>query len=104
VTTDYPAVQRSLELEADVLLVAKQGVDGVYDSDPKLNPAAQRYARLTYEQAISAGLRVMDTSALVLANEQDLTMHVLDVGAAGIMRAICDGADRGTSMARKFAD
>jgi uridylate kinase len=104
VTTDYPAVQRTLELDAEALLVAKQGVDGVYDSDPKLNPHAQRYERLTYDRALAAGLRVMDTSALVLANEQDLTMHVFDVAATGVMRAICEGSDLGTRVARKFDD
>jgi uridylate kinase len=64
VTTDYPAVQRALELDADALLVAKRGVDGVYDSDPHLNPAAVRYSKLTYDEALAAGVRVMDTSAL----------------------------------------
>src|SRR5260370_554697 len=54
VTTDYPAVQRALELDADALLVAKRGVDGVYDSDPHVNPAAVRYARLTYDEALPA--------------------------------------------------
>jgi uridylate kinase len=49
VTTDYPAVQRALELDADSLLVAKHGVDGVYDSDPRLNPGAVKYNTLTYE-------------------------------------------------------
>jgi uridylate kinase len=101
VTTDYPAVQRSLELDADALLVAKQGVDGVYDSDPKLNPTARRYSELTYDEAIAAGLRVMDTSALVLANEQGLTMHVFDIASVGVMRAICEGADLGTHLSRK---
>jgi uridylate kinase len=101
VTTDYPAVQRALELEADVLLVAKRGVDGVYDSDPKENPAAVRYDRLTYDEAIAAGIRVMDTSAFVLANEQSLTMHVFDVAADGAMRAICEGADLGTRISAK---
>src|SRR5215469_18980992 len=80
-TTDYPAVQRALELDADALLVAKHGVDGVYDSDPKVNPDATRYTSLTYDEAIAAGVRIMDTSAFVLANEQELTMHVFDVGA-----------------------
>jgi len=96
VTTDYPAVQRSLELEVDALLVAKHGVDGVYDSDPKLNPEAKRYTRLTYAEVLRGGLRVMDTSAMVLANEQGLTMHVFDVAAKGVMRQICGGADLGT--------
>jgi uridylate kinase len=101
VTTDYPAVQRALELDADALLVAKRGVDGVYDSDPKLNPNAVRYERLTYDEALAAGVRVMDTSAFVLANEQGLTMHVFDVAAAGAMRQICEGADIGTRISPK---
>jgi uridylate kinase len=101
VTTDYPAVQRALEVEADALLVAKRGVDGVYDSDPKLNPGAVRFERLTYDEALAMGVRVMDTSAFVLANEQALTMHVFDVAAAGAMRQICEGADVGTRISPK---
>jgi len=101
VTTDYPAVQRALEVEADALLVAKRGVDGVYDSDPKTNPGAVRFERLTYDEALAMGVRVMDTSAFVLANEQALTMHVFDVAAAGAMRQICEGADIGTRISPK---
>jgi uridylate kinase len=101
VTTDYPAVQRALELDADALLVAKRGVDGVYDSDPRQNPAAVRYTALTYDEALTAGVRVMDTSALVLANEQALIMHVFDVAAIGVMRRICEGADVGTRLTSK---
>jgi uridylate kinase len=98
VTTDYPAVQRSLELEADALLVAKRGVDGVYDSDPNLNPDAKRFTDLTYREALAAGVRVMDESAFVLANEQGLIMHVFDVAARGVMRAICLGENIGTRI------
>lgn len=101
VTTDYPAVQRALELDADALLVAKHGVDGVYDSDPKHNPDAVRFTTLTYEEAIAANIRVMDTSAFVLANEQALTMHVFDVGAIGVMQGICEGAELGTRITAK---
>jgi uridylate kinase len=101
VTTDYPAVQRALELDADALLVAKRGVDGVYDSDPHVNPAAVRYSQLTYDEALAAGVRVMDTSAFVLANEQGLTMHVFDVAGVGVMREICAGADLGTRISPK---
>src|SRR5215469_3255616 len=101
VTTDYPAVQRALELDADALLVAKHGVDGVYDSDPKVNPAATRYTHLTYDEALAARVRVMDTSAFVLASEQGLTMHVFDVAAVGVMRRICEGDDLGTRISAK---
>jgi uridylate kinase len=102
VTTDYPAVQRALELDADALLVAKHGVDGVYDSDPKHNPGAEKFTTLTYEEALAADIRIMDTSAFVLANEQALTMHVFDVAAYGAMRAICEGDDGiGTKITAK---
>jgi uridylate kinase len=96
VTTDYPAVQRALELEADALLVAKHGVDGVYDRDPNAGPGARRFTRLTYREALTAGVKVMDESAFVLANEHRLRMHVFDVTAAGAMTAICQGEDVGT--------
>jgi uridylate kinase len=101
VTTDYPAVQRALELDADALLVAKHGVDGVYNSDPKTNPDAVKYTTLTYDEAIAADIRVMDTSAFVLANEQGLTMHVFDVAAVGVMRGICQGEEFGTRITAK---
>jgi uridylate kinase len=101
VTTDYPAVQRALELDADALLVAKNGVDGVYDSDPRINPNAVRYTSLTYDEALAAGVRIMDTSAFVLANEQSLTMHVFNVAAVGVMRSICEGAELGTRITAK---
>jgi uridylate kinase len=101
VTTDYPAVQRALELDADALLVAKRGVDGVYDSDPHLNPAAVRYSALTYDEALDAKVKVMDTSAFVLANEQALIMHVFDVAAIGVMRQICEGAELGTRISAR---
>jgi uridylate kinase len=101
VTTDYPAVQRALELDAEALLVAKHGVDGVYDSDPRLNPDAVRYTSLTYEEAIAADIKIMDTSAFVLANEQSLTMHVFDVGAYGVMKSICEGGEDGTRITAK---
>jgi uridylate kinase len=101
VTTDYPAVQRALELECDALLVAKHGVDGVYNDDPRVNPDAKKYATLTYDEAIAADIRVMDTSAFVLANEQKLTMHVFDVAAIGVMRGICEGEELGTRITAK---
>jgi uridylate kinase len=101
VTTDYPAVQRALELDADALLVAKRGVDAVYTTDPNVNPDAVRYTHLTYDEALATGIQVMDTSAFVLANEHGLTMHVFDVAAAGAMRRICEGEDLGTRIIAK---
>ena len=96
VTTDYPAVQRALELEADALLVAKRGVDGVYDRDPNADPAARRFSVMTHEQAVQARVRVMDESAFVLASEHRLPMHIFDVCASSAVYRICQGEDVGT--------
>jgi uridylate kinase len=98
VTTDYPSVQRALELDADALLVAKRGVDGVYDADPNVEPDAKRFTSLTYQEALTRGVRVMDASAFVLADEQHLLMHVFDVARRGAMTAICRGEDVGTTV------
>jgi uridylate kinase len=98
VTTDYPAVQRALELDADALLVGKRGVDGVYDKDPNAEADAVRFSELTYGDALAAGVRVMDTNALVLANERCLVTHVFDVAACGVMQKICEGTDIGTRI------
>ncbi len=76
VTTDYPSVQRALELNADALLVAKHGVDGVYTADPRIDPTARRYDRLSFSEAIAKDLRVMDPSAFILARDHKLTLHV----------------------------
>ncbi|MFP1624718.1 uridine monophosphate kinase [Streptomyces sp. 5K101] len=97
-STDHAAVQRALELGAEVLLVAKHGVDGVFDADPRTHPDAKRYSRLPYDQAINLRLAVMDATALVLAEEYGLPMHVFNATADGAMRAICQGADIGTRL------
>jgi uridylate kinase len=99
VTTDYPAVQRALELDADALLVAKRGVDGVYDRDPNRDPTAKRYTTMTHEQAIAERVKVMDESAFVLAGEQKLPMHIFDIAAPDAMYRICEGEDIGTLIA-----
>jgi uridylate kinase len=98
VTTDYPAVQRALELEADALLVAKHGVDGVYSSDPHVDPGARRYDRLSFADAIAADLRVMDPAAFILARDHALTLHVFDAARTGAMAAIVAGERVGTEI------
>ena len=71
-TTDTVAVQRALETHCDVVLFTKNGVDGVYSADPKLDPTATKYDELTYEEAISRNLRVIDQTAFTLAQENKL--------------------------------
>ncbi|HWQ13725.1 MAG TPA: UMP kinase [Roseiflexaceae bacterium] len=99
VTTDYPAVQRALELRAEALLAAKNGVDGIYTADPRRNPAARRYRTIGYDTVIRQNLRALDQSAVLLARDHSLPVHVFDFDQAGAMRRICVGEDVGTVIA-----
>jgi uridylate kinase len=96
VTTDYPAVQRALELRCDAILAAKHGVDGVFTDDPKRNPAARRYRSLTFDEVIQRDLRVMDQSAMLLARDHGLPVHLFNFDEPGRIRDICMGRDVGT--------
>jgi uridylate kinase len=85
VTTDYPAVQRAVEVGADALLVAKNGVDAVYSADPRLDSRAERFDALSYDELIARHLRVMDRAAFILAKEHRLPLHVFDMGSTRAM-------------------
>jgi uridylate kinase len=89
-STDTTAAQRALEIGAEVILMAKNGVDGVYDADPKKDPAARKFSRLDYLEAIRRELKVMDTTALSLCKDNDLPIIVFDLLIEGnIRRAVC---------------
>jgi uridylate kinase len=96
VTTDYPAVQRAIELNADAILLAKHGTDGIYDRDPRNDPEARRYDSLGYKDVLEHDLRVMDQQAIVLARDHGLPLHVFDFDERGAISAICQGENRGT--------
>ncbi len=96
VTTDYPAVQRAIELRAEAILLAKHGTDGIYDRDPRQGPGAIRYDSLAYTDVLARDLRVMDQAAIVLARDHGLPLHVFDFDEVGAISAICRGENRGT--------
>ena len=98
VTTDYPAVQRALELRADALLAAKNGTDGIYTSDPRRDPDAHRYRTITYDTVLSSNLRALDQTAVLLARDHGLPIHVFDFDAPGAMLQICRGEPIGTRI------
>ena len=100
VTTDYPAVQRALELRAEVLLSAKNGVDGIYTADPRRDPAARRYRSIDYDTVIQKDLRALDQSAVLLARDHNLPIHVFDFDTLGAMRRICQDEDVGTVITK----
>jgi uridylate kinase len=88
-STDTAAALRAVEIGADVLLMAKHGVDGVYDDDPRQNPHARKFATLSYMDAISRRLAVMDATALTHCMENGLPIVVFDLAAPdSIVRAM----------------
>jgi uridylate kinase len=96
VTTDYPSVQRAIEVNCDALFVAKQGVDGVFTSDPRTNRNAKMYKNLHYNDVVQNNIKVMDQSALLLARDYELPVHVFNFNQVGAMKAICSGERIGT--------
>ena len=95
-TTDTAAALRAIEIGADVLLMAKNHVDGVYSDDPLSNPEATKLERLTYMEAIRLGLRVMDTTAQSLCMENNLPIIVFDLRDGEAMGRILAGEHVGT--------
>ena len=95
-TTDTGSALRALEIDANVLLMAKNDVDGVYDKDPKTNKDAKRFDHITYLDAIERRLRVMDTTALSLCMEHDVPIVVFDLFDEGNLAKIVKGETIGT--------
>src|SRR3954463_10549069 len=96
-TTDTPAALRAVEIEADVLLKGTHGgVDGVYTADPKLDPTATKMAEVSFTEAITKELRVMDLTALTLCKENGLPVCVFDVMTKGNIRRALLGEPIGT--------
>src|SRR4051794_1233006 len=87
-TTDTAAALRALEIGADAILMAKNGVEGVYDGDPKEDPNARFISSITHLEAIERGLKVMDTTALSLCMDNKLTIHVFELADGNIARVV----------------
>ena len=98
-TTDTTAALRACEIKADILLKATQ-VDGVYSADPKKNPKAKKYDRITYSEAINKNLKIMDISAFLLCMENDIEIYVFDFYKKGNLKKVLDGQSIGTSISK----
>ena len=81
VTTDTAAALRAFEIGAEVLLMAKNGVDGVYDADPQKNPKAKKFKVISYDKALQMHLKATDATAMALCMEQNLPIFVFDIDA-----------------------
>ena len=97
-STDTAAALRAAEIDAEIILMAKQGVDGVYSADPKTDADAMRYEHLSFDEAIQKNLRVMDQTALALCRENHLPVIVFDMGVRGNIRKVAAGEAVGTRV------
>jgi uridylate kinase len=97
-STDTASALRAAEIHADVILMAKHGVDGVYDADPRTHPEAKRYERVSYDEAIRKNLRVMDQTAIALCRENRLPIIVFDTAVPGNLRKVVLGETVGTRV------
>jgi uridylate kinase len=95
-TTDSAAALRAAEVHAEVILMAKNGVDGVYSADPRRDPTATRFDRITYMDALSRGLTVMDSTALTFCKDNKLPIIVFDPMQPGNIERIVLGERVGT--------
>ena len=97
-TTDTAAALRAMEIGADILLMAKNGTDGVYNKDPRKHSDARRYQAVTFKDAVEQQLKVMDGTAFQLCRDNDMGIIVFDMGTRGnIMRVVC-GEPVGTTV------
>jgi uridylate kinase len=99
-STDTVAAQRALETRCEVILMGKQGVDGVYDSDPKQNPDAAKFDTLTYDEFLARGLKVADATSVSLARDNDLDMIVFNLSEPGTIARAVTGEKIGTTLSR----
>jgi len=96
-TTDTAAALRGMEMNVDIVLKATK-VDGVYTDDPKTNPEAMRYQRLSFDEAIVKNLKVMDATALTLCRDQKMNLCVFSIFKAGALKRVILGEDEGTQV------
>jgi uridylate kinase len=95
-TTDTAAALRALEIHAEAILMAKNGVEGVFDADPRVEPDAQFLPQISHREAIERGLRIMDSTALSLCMDNDLPIYVFNMGDERNIDRIVSGERVGT--------
>ncbi len=96
-TTDTAAALRGMEINADIVLKATK-VDGIYTEDPKKNPDAKRYETVSFDEAITKDLKVMDATAFTLCRDQQLPIAVFNIFKAGALKRVIMGENEGTRV------
>lgn len=96
-TTDTAAALRGMEMNAEIVIKATK-VDGIYTDDPKTNPEAMRYKTISFDEAITKNLKVMDATALTLCRDQKLPISVFSIFKQGALKKVVMGEDEGTMV------
>lgn len=99
-STDTVAAQRALEIGAEVLLMGKQGVDGVFDKDPRTNPEAKQFSTLTYDEYLTRDLKIADATAISLARDNNLNILFFNLSTPGNIARAVAGEELGTTVSR----
>jgi uridylate kinase len=99
-STDTVAAQRALEIGAEVILMGKQGVDGVYDADPNVDSSAVKFDQLTYDEFLTRGLKVADATSVSLCRDNNMDMVVFNLSEHGNIARVVSGDKIGTTITR----
>jgi uridylate kinase len=97
-STDTTSALRAAEINADAILMGKNGVDGVYNDDPRKNPDAVKYETLTHMDVLSQGLNVMDSTASTLSMDNDINLVVFNLNTPGNIKRVVLGENIGTTV------
>lgn len=97
-STDTAAALRAAEIDADIILLAKKGVDGIYDSDPNINSDAKKYDNLTYREILNKNLKIMDGTATTLCMDNNIPLQVFGIDEEDAMYKVVCGEDIGTNV------
>jgi uridylate kinase len=98
-TTDTAAALRAIEIDAEVLVMGKNGVDGIYDADPRIHLDARRFSSISYNEVHKRNLRIMDLTAITLCQENKLPISVFDLSVQGNLKRLVLGEEIGTVVA-----
>ena len=94
-STDTGSTLRGIEIEADVMLKGTR-VDGVYTADPEKDPTATKFDDISYDEVLQRGLKVMDTTAIAMAKDNDLPIYVFNMDKMGNLKKVLEGENIGT--------
>ena len=100
-STDTTAALRAAELECDLILMAKNGVDGVYDKDPRKDSTAKKFTKMTHKEVLDRGLAVMDLTAATLCDQNNIDIYVFDMNEKGNIAKAVNDCSFGTIITNK---